>query len=606
MQRDCAFPIWSDRKVTVSFLGKTYEARQEGGRWLVTLDPVGAGGPFTLDIVSDEGTVTIQDIYSGDVWLCAGQSNMELQMERLRDDYGEEWKQEFPLIRQFKVPQEWDFSGPREELSGGNWVSASAKTLAGFSGAAWFFAKKMHEKYSELGLQIPIGLISTAWGGTPVESWMSEQALADFPEKIASSRQYKDPSFCRELTEKAGEEIREWESLLKNGDRGLGEKWNQMQTDISAWDEITLPADFTEAGLNHFCGSIWLAKDFEVSADFAVKEAKLWLGTITDSDTVYINGVEVGNTGYRYPPRKYSVPAGLLKHGKNRIAIRVICNNGEGGVTRDKPFRLFTANETVELSGAWKYKIGTSISRIRPREVFFQWLPMGPYNAMIAPVLKYPLKGVIWYQGESNGENTGEYAKLFRCMIQDWRKKNGRELPFLFVQLPIFGKPTKNSETSSWALLREAQAQTLSLPITGMAATLDAGEWNDLHPINKKDIGIRLFLAAEKMFFAVKNTSPGPELIRYERRQQRLFLFFNNCGNGLTANGSAGGKPYISVIGDAEARLPVEIEGTDSISIDISPVKNAKKILYAWADNPVDRQLYNSDGLPMLPFKVEF
>jgi sialate O-acetylesterase len=601
MQRDCAFPIWSRKKVTVTFLGKKYEGRQEGGRWLVTLDPVGAGGPYTMDIVSDDGKVTIQDIYSGDVWLCAGQSNMELQMERLRDNYSEEWRQDFPLIRQFKVPQEWDFSGPREEFSGGSWVTAGAQTLAEFSGTAWFFAKKMHEKYNELGLRVPIGLVSTAWGGTPVESWMSEEALADFPEKIAENRQYKDPSFCRELIEKAGAEIKEWESRLKNEDRGLGEKWQQMQTDISGWDEITLPADFMEAGLCHFCGAIWLAKEFDVPPAFA-GGAKLWLGTITDSDTVYINGVEVGNTGYRYPPRKYPVPAGLLKQGKNRVVIRVICNNGEGGVTRDKPFRLFTANETVELSGTWKYKVGVSISRIRPRDVFFQWLPMGPYNAMIAPALKYPLKGVIWYQGESNGENPKDYTKLFRCMIQDWRKKNRETLPFFFVQLPIFGKPSENSETSSWALLREAQAQTQSLPLTGMAAALDAGEWNDLHPLNKKDIGFRLYLAAEKILFGVKNTSPGPVLTRYERRQERLFLFFGNCGNGLTANG----KPYVSVIGDVSARLPAEIEGPDVISVDISSVKNAKKMLYAWANNPRDRQLYNSDGLPMLPFRLEF
>jgi sialate O-acetylesterase len=619
IQRDRAFPVWSGKKVTVAFLGKTYEARQEGDRWLATIEPVGAGGPFTMDIVSDEGKVTIQDIYSGDVWLCAGQSNMELQMERLRDDYSEEWKQDFPLIRQFKVPQEWDFSGPRAEFSGGSWVTASAETLAGFSGTAWFFAKKMHERYSELGLKIPIGLINTAWGGTPVESWMSAEALADFPEKIADSRQYCDPSFCGDITEKNGATVQEWESRLKNEDRGLLENWRHPQTDISIWDEITLPGDFIEAGLYHFCGAIWLTREFEVSGDFAAGDAKLWLGTITDSDTVYINGVEVGNTGYRYPPRKYSVPAGTLKQGKNRIVIRVICNNGEGGVTRDKPFRLFSGNETVELSGTWKYKVGVSISCIRPKEFFFQWQPMGTYNAMIAPALKYHLKGVIWYQGESNGENPKDYAKLFRCMIQDWRKKNRETLPFLFVQLPIYGKPAENSETSSWALLREAQAQTMSLPLTGMAAALDAGEWNDLHPLNKKDIGFRLFLAAEKTLFGVNNTSPGPVLIRYERRGERLFLFFNNCGNGLTVKSSetvdkcetvnsfpVDEKPYVSVIGDVPARLPAEIEGPDVISVDISSVKNAKKILYAWANNPRDRQLYNSDGLPMLPFRLEF
>jgi len=596
IQRETSYPLWSREKVTVTFLGKTYEARQKDGKWLVTLDPVPAGGPFTMDIVSHEGSVTIKDIYCGDVWMCAGQSNMEMQMHRLRDDFSEEWRiEDFPLIREFKVPQEWDFSAPRGELSGGKWLVPSNQNLHEFSAVAWFFAKKMYEKH-----RIPIGLVNTAWGGTPVETWMSKDALASFPDKIAEGEKYADDAMRSKIAQETTAAIQEWETSLRNKDLGLAERWEKPQTDISGWNDITLPGDFARAGLEKFCGVIWLAKDFDVSANIVDKEVKVWLGTIVDADTVYINGVEIGNTTYRYPPRKY-VPSGLLKQGKNRIVIRVTCNNGEGEITSGKPFKIFSDNETAELSGTWKYKVGAAAG-VRPAEFFFQRQPMGNYNAMIAPALKYPFKGVIWYQGESNDSYPYDYARLFSLMIEDWREKYGGTLPFLFVQLPIWKAPTDNDENSSWALLREAQAKTLSLPATGMAAALELGEWNDLHPINKKGVGERLFLAAEKTLFNENNTSPGPMLRSFERRGGKLFIYFDNCGAGLAANG----KPYVGVIdGGATVRLQAEIEGADAVCVDISTVKNPQKVLYAWADNPRDRQLFNSDGLPAVPFRIE-
>jgi len=604
IQRDAAFPLWSRKKLSITFLGKTYESRNVDGKWLITLDPAPAGGPYTMDIVSDNASVIIKDIYIGDLWLCAGQSNMELMMQRLCDDYGEEWEiDNYPPVRNFKVPQEWDFSSPRDELTGGIWKIASRETLEEFSGTAWFFAKKMYEKHS-----VPIGLVNTAWGGTPVESWMSRDALADFPQKIADGEKYADNALCEEITSSTAAAIAKWDELLKKEDTGLAQGWQNSSTDISGWSEISLPGDFSQTGLGQFCGAIWLAKDFDVSEKFASMDAKVWLGTIVDADTVFINGTEIGNTTYRYPPRKYPVKQGLLHGGKNRVVIRVICNNSGGGVTRDKPFRVFTKEETIGLSGTWKYKTGGAVPP-RPADFFFQRQPMGNYNAMIAPLLKYPFKGVIWYQGESNDSNPREYSSLFISMINSWRKKdNNALLPFLFVQLPIFGEPQDNDENSSWAIIREAQESALSLPATGMAAALDLGEWNDLHPLNKKDVGIRLFLAAEKTLFNDENSSPGPTLRGFEKRQEKLFMFFDNCAKGLCASRGlrAQEKPYVTVIDEKnQTRLSVQIEGTDTISVDLSAVKNAKKILYAWADNPRDRQLFNSEGLPALPFKIE-
>jgi sialate O-acetylesterase len=599
IQRDAPFPVWTVKKAAVTFLGKTYQSQNVNGKWLITLDPVEAGGPFIMEIVSDENSVSIQDIYSGDVWMCAGQSNMEMQMSRLCDDFGEEWEiKDHPLIRYFRTPQEWDFSHPRDDISGGRWLCASEETLHEFSGTGWFFAKSLHEKY-----RVPIGLVNTAWGGTPVESWMSKDALASFPAKIAEGEKYADETKRAEIANKTQSAINEWEKNLKDKDIGISKKWQCPETDISGWDDISLPGDFAGAGLKKFCGVIWLTKDFEINADLASQSAKVWLGTIIDADTVFMNGEEIGNTGYRYPPRKY-VPKGLLREGKNRIVIRVTCNNGEGGVTCDKPFRIFTDNESVQLSGTWKYKTGAAAG-VRPEEFFFQRLPMGNYNAMIAPLLKYPFKGVIWYQGESNDSYPYDYARLFQLMIKDWRAKGvNRELPFLFVQLPIWKISSDNDETSSWAIIREAQADALSLPNTGMAVALELGEWNDLHPINKKDVGIRLFLAAEKTLNKIKNSSPGPILQRIERLGEKLYLYFNNCADGLTTKNNE--VPYISIIdGEEQIRLPAEIEGKDAISVNLSGIKEPKKILYAWADNPRNRQLFNSEGLPVIPFRKE-
>jgi len=640
IQRDASFPVWSSKKVTVTFLGKTYESKETDGKWLVTLDPQKAGGPFTMEIAFDDDSVSIKDIYCGDVWLCSGQSNMEMMMQRLRDDYSEEWdlitaKKDLP-VRQFKVPQNYDFLNAQDNLQDGYWQKPSKETLHEFSAVAWFFANYLYEKY-----KIPVGLVNTAWGGTPVQSWMSEEALSLFPEKIAEGKKYADPKKREEIASIAGKAVQKWETSLKEKDLGLKEQWQNIKTDISKWGNINLPGNFTKEDLFNFCGVIWLAKDFEAKKNFI--DAKVWLGTIVDADTVFINGVEIGNTTYRYPPRKY-IPAGLIKHGKNRIVIRVTCNSGEGGVTCGKPFRIFSKagdggadlnseNETIELSGTWKYQIGAAAER-RPDDFYFQRQPMGNFNSMIAPVLKFPLKGVIWYQGESNDSYPFDYEKLFPLMINDWRLKNNcSALPFLFVQLPIWKAPSDNNENSSWAIIREAQRKAMSVPFTGMAAALELGEWNDLHPLNKKDVAYRLFLAAEKTVFGVINTSPGPVIKDWKIDNNKILINFDNCGDGLcvfseveavTVSTNAflrtleletpehfkdvSSAAYVSALCDDKyIRLPAEIEGKDIISIDISSIKNKKinKILYAWADNPRDRQLFNSDGLPVIPFKIE-
>jgi len=625
-QQETAIPVWGEAapgvEITVWFDGKTCRCTADsGGAWRLFLDSHACGGPYAMEISAGGEKIAFDDIYVGDVWLCSGQSNMEMPMARLKDDFPAEWQPPINArIRQFKVPQEWEFSGPRTELSGGGWKAAGPDTLDEFSGTAWFFARSLYEKHQGVNAT-PIGLINAAWGGTPIEAWMSADALAP---GVNLAGEYADAAVRAQIAAANETAIKEWEDKVAAADRGLAEAWQKPETDVSAWNNITLPDNFAGTVPADFCGAIWLRREFKASEEFAAKEAKLWLGTIVDADTAYVNGVEVGNTPYRYPPCKYVIPAGLLHAGKNQVVIRVICRDGNGGVTKGKPFRVFTdkgGGNSIELGGVWKCRIGASVDQ-RPDEFFFQRQPTCLFNAMIAPLMNYPIKGIIWYQGESNDPKPREYERLFLLMINDWRAKwqnIKNPLPFLFVQLPIFNEPSDNNESSPWAIIREAQAKALSLPATGMACGLELGEWNDLHPVNKKGIGQRLALAAEKVIYHTPNTSPGPQVRAVERQGNKLLITFDNCGDGLTQRHEDTEKeniPYLSVAaGKHIHRVPAQITAPDRISIDISALENPqadiirtdtiRTVLYAWANNPRDRALFNADGLPVIPFRLD-
>jgi sialate O-acetylesterase len=619
IQQGAAVPVWGSADpqtpVALCFLGKTYTAvTEKSGRWTVSLEPSGPGGPYDMEISAgpvqgERAGIIVRDIYSGDVWLCSGQSNMELPMSRIRDNYPEEWEKPVnSQIRQFQVPITWDFTGPRDEISGGHWVAASPESLENFSGTAWFFARKWYEKH-----KIPIGIIKAAAGGSPIEAWMSREALGDFPHKIAESRQYADPVFAqKKLAENEAAQI-QWHDLVRSSDEGLSEnaEWFKTDLDDSGWKEMELPGFFRGGGLEEFCGVVWLRRNISVPAELTGGAVKIWLGTIVDADTVYINGREVGNITYRYPPRKYLIPPGLLHEGINQICIRVTCTNGNGGFTPGKPFKIFSGAGLIELKGAWKYKT-TAPAPPKPPEFHIEWAPCGLFNAMIAPILPYPVKGVLWYQGESNDKNPEEYGALFLSMIPDWRdKKKQPVLPFLFVQLPIFGVPSENTENSPWAILRDGQMKALQLPDTGMAAALDLGEWNDLHPLNKKGVGYRLALAAEMVIHKETNSAPGPVLKAIEKNGGVLTLSFDKTGGGLlirddeSSPGGGDRRMYVTIISKDKksSRVPVKLKNRHQIVVDLFRIPEPEKILYAWADNPADRQLYNDGGLPAIPFK---
>jgi sialate O-acetylesterase len=405
LQRDQPLKIWGfaspDEKVMVRFEGKEYASvTQKDSSWSVIIPAHIAGGPHNISIKGNN-QIIIKNVLFGDVWLCSGQSNMELPIERLKDHYPEVYRSaRNPMIRQFTVPKTYDFKNEKKDLSGGSWIEVSPKTIKDFSGVAYFFAAKVYE--SE---KIPIGLINSALGGSPAQSWISEEGLKKFPEYLDIVYQYRDEKYVDSIKNYNANRYTNWYKKLNESDEGLKQHWAQTDMDRTNWKTASMPALWSSFDPNMKPGAIWMHRTFEVSKKQVGQAARLFLGCIVDADSVYVNGQFVGTTSYQYPPRKYEIPPAILKEGVNEITIRVIDENGRGGFVKEKPYELvFIDKSKINLEGEWRYKVGCEVVKIEPN-VFIQWKPMGLYNAMIHPLFNYPIKGVLWYQGNQTQVN---------------------------------------------------------------------------------------------------------------------------------------------------------------------------------------------------------
>jgi sialate O-acetylesterase len=608
LQREARIKIWGwadeGEKVRIDFNGKIYTTSTgPSGKWVVVLSELKAGGPFSMSIKADNH-ITLKDIMIGDVWVCSGQSNMELSMERVKYRYpGIIANSDNPAIRQFVVPDAYDFKQPQEDLKSGQWVSVNPESILEFTAVGYFFAKELFEDYS-----VPIGLINTSLGGSPAQAWLSKEALREFPEYLETAKKYKDDAYIKGIVERDNAVSDEWYNRLHQKDEGLqkGQKpWFDNTYDASGWETMDVPGYWADHELGLVNGVVWFRKKIHVPASMTGKPAKLWLGRIVDADTTYVNGKVVGSVSYKYPPRIYDIPSNLLKASLNTITIRVINNAGRGGFFLDKPYELSTKEETIDLKGPWQYKLGAVMEPL-PDKTFIQWQPLGLYNAMIAPLLHYKIKGVIWYQGESNADRPHEYHRLFAALIADWRAKwNQGDFPFLYVQLANFMEAKDNPCESEWAELRETQLQTLSVPNTAMAVTIDIGEWNDIHPLNKEDVGKRLALAAQKLAYGDEEVvHSGPLYISMEIDGNKIVLSFTNTGGGLVTKGDDELK-HFAIAGTDRAFVwaRAKIEGRKVIVWN-DDITNPVAVRYGWADNPEGANLYNKEGLPASPFRT--
>jgi len=607
LQRDTNVKIWgwasSNENVSVSFLGSTYQTKADNkGNWDIELPELKAGGPYAMKIDASN-SITINDIMVGDVWLCSGQSNMEHTVGSFDWVYKKEIANSTnKYIREFHVPQKYDFNVAQKDLQSGSWKIANPENVVNFSAVAYFFGKAIYEKY-----KVPVGLINSSLGGSPVESWISEDALKTFPAYYNEARLFRDSSLIKVIETSDSKRINAWYNLSSKIDEGYKNQptWRDPDLDDSNWLTMKIPGYWADTKVGFLNGVVWFRKKVNIPASVVGEKAKLLLGRIVDADSVFINGKFIGNTTYLYPRRRYDIPAGVLKEGKNTIVIRVVNSSDRGGFVLDKPYQIQTETDTIDLKGEWKVKVGDIMPSLAS-QTFIRWMPMGLYNAMISPLLNYKIKGAIWYQGESNAGRPGDYFDLFSAMINDWRNKwNEGNFPFLFVQLPNFMEAKSEPSESDWALLRESQLKTLSLPNTGMAVTIDIGEWNDIHPVDKLDVGDRLALAAEKIAYGEDIVYSGPIYKSMKIEGDKIILSFSNVGSGLVAKGNEGLK-YFSIAGDNKQFVwaKAKIDG-DNVIVWSDKIQNPVAVRYAWADNPEGANLYNKEGLPASPFRTD-
>ncbi|SFD88050.1 sialate O-acetylesterase [Chitinophaga sp. CF118] len=597
LQRNVPVNLWGwaspGEAISIRFCGKRFKATTANdGRWFVKMPPLQAGGPYTMSI-DGSNHIQLNDILVGDVWVCSGQSNMVHQMQLHRERYADDIANaQYPEIRQFRVSTMTDLKTAHDDLPTGFWKAATTQDVSDFSAVAYFFARNIFRQY-----HVPIGLINASVGGTPIEAWTSEDGLQEFPSITATIRKNKD-YFRPAVVNK--------DTVTRDAGLINRPEWYNPDYIPMHWRQINIPGYWEDQGANELNGTVWYRREIDVPVSMTGIPSKLSLGRIVDADVVYINGQQVGNTTYQYPQRRYQLPAGTLKAGKNLIVVRVTNYGGKGGFVPDKPYYLSAGKDTLDLKGTWFYKVGEVSTTTANNGIQAQESPTALYNAMLAPLTSYPIKGILWYQGESNAGDPAAYAQLLPALIRDWRNKwREGNIPFLYVQLPNFMDVQYLPSESNWAATREAQRKALALPNTGMAVTIDLGEWNDIHPDRKKEVGDRLALLAKKMAYNEQQlVATGPLYENAKSDGNKVIISFSSTGSGLITND--GEAPAQFAVAGADKKFVwanARIEG-NTVIVWSNSIPSPRYVRYAWADNPDNPNLSNREGLLASPFEI--
>jgi sialate O-acetylesterase len=606
LQQGMPIPVWGtadeNERVTVTLAGETVSTVTRGGKWSVRLRALPAGGPHVLTVMG-KNRLEIADVLIGEVWVCSGQSNMERQLglrdgqQPIKNWQAEAAAAEFQQVRHFGVAQRLALD-PQPRVDG-RWLVCTPQTAPEFSAVGFFFGRALH-----LARGTPVGLIHSAWGGTPAEAWTSPNGIAEIPElaEVAArlDRVRHDPVGARAEFER---ELAHW---FEVNDAGSASRtpWSAECFDTSAWSVMRLPSFWEKAGLPGFDGVVWYRCEVDVPASWSGHEAELHLGAVDDIDATWVNGRFVGSGGEWLRPRVYRLPAGTLKPGHNVVAVRVLDTGGGGGMWGGgDTMRLVCEADPerpLELAGEWRYKVSVTMRNAPPPPIdpsTGSGTPTVLYNGMIAPLQPYAIRGVIWYQGEANSGQAQLYRRLFPNLVADWRRAWGQgDFPFLYVQIAPFNEMPPE--------IREAQRLSLAtIPNSAMVVTLDVGDANDIHPADKKPVGERLALAAQALAYGEKIEYSGPLFASVRVAGDRAVLTFTHLGGGLVAKGGELKGFMIAGADQVFHTARATIVG-DTVEVTADGVPAPTTVRYAWANVP-EGNLFNRVDLPASPFATD-
>ncbi|MDR3241224.1 MAG: hypothetical protein LBT37_03510 [Lactobacillaceae bacterium] len=614
LQRDVENVIWgtgmpqTSVTVQVDSLAPIEAVVTTDGEWELKLPTQAAGGPHQIVVKDEETQISLTNVLYGDVWLLAGQSNMQLWMGRVKARFPEELKNaDNSQIRRFKVPQTVDFVNERTDLVGGQWQSVNQDSIADISALGYFFAQKIHADEG-----VPVGLMETAIGGTPIGSWLSDEEVQRLQAQTLDYEQLRDHDYILQVEQTEATRDAIYWATMDEADQGLQEGWWNGQTNLnddntnnasesanpSADNQDWQPTSLTSAWQSPYrdSGVTWLQKTFQIPAELVGTDAEIRLGTMTDGDEVYINGQKVGETGYMYPPRNYEI--GPLPQ-ELRVVIRLKICYGNGGLTRGKAHVLVNSDNEViydlDQHGPWQIRRGTRRMPDKIEQTFFQNKPSGLFNGMIAPLQKLAVKGFLYYQGESNDKAPKGYGQKLQALITDWRKRFGQGgQPWINVQLPNFALTPE----LDWVQIRSEQMAALDLPDVALVGTLDIGEYNDLHPTDKKTVGQRVALAAEKLAYQRDVVASGPLAKEALLAGQEIVVVFDDVAPlKQTAD------IEVELVTDTQILKAVAIIYDQQLRIQIPQGQVVTHVRYAWHVNPT-ASLYNVFDLPALPFDL--
>jgi sialate O-acetylesterase len=508
---------------------------------------------------------------------------------------------DYPEIRFFTVPKKTS-SLPLKDMDKQNWTLCTPATVKKFSAVSYFFARELHKNKN-----VAVGIINSSWGATSAEAWLSSEMLAthpDFRERVLSTD--NDTSKWNSYVKNCIKAEQDREIIARTSKKGIEAGVMNYGYDDSGWKKCTSPVDMPGTGLNGYWGLVWLREQIDIPQKITTKKMKLVVNILARDAIFYINGTEVAHIVNPGKTFSIDVTPGILHQGHNVLSVRLYVNWGSAhiGTKKEEPYIVSEDNKIrIPMKGEWSFnsEIETSVAQWQD---YYNKLSV-LYNARIAPIIPYGIKGVIWYQGENNAGNGYQYRTLFPLLIEDWRVRwQLGYFPFLYVQLANYMEKKNEPEESEWAELREAQLMTLKYPNTGMAVTIDIGEASDIHPRNKLDVGKRLLLLARRIAYGEDITASGPLYQSAKIEKNKIRISFTSTGSGLAARDGNLLKGF-AICGD-DKRFYWANATIDGNEVVVSSIKvpEPQAVRYSWANNP-DGNLINKEGLPASPFRTD-